>query len=53
MNKIKFNKYTGAGNNYIYIDGRNINYNWSELSIKISDQNFGIGSDGLIILDKM
>jgi len=52
MNKIKFHKYTGAGNNYIYIDGRNINYNWSDLSIKISDQNFGIGSDGLIVLDK-
>ena len=52
MESINFYKYTGAGNNYIYIDARDINIDWVELSKNISDPNFGIGSDGLIILDK-
>ena len=52
MESIDFYKYTGAGNNYIYIDARDIDVDWIELSKNISDQNFGIGSDGLIILDK-
>ena len=52
MQKIKFSKYTGAGNNYIFVDGREINHNWNDLAKSISDKNFGIGSDGLIVLDK-
>ena len=52
MNQIEFYKYTGAGNNYIYIDAREINTDWVQLAKNISDPNFGIGSDGLIILDK-
>ena len=52
MQTIKFSKYTGAGNNYIYVDGREKNYNWNDLAKSISDKNFGIGSDGLIVLDK-
>ena len=52
MQTIKFSKYTGAGNNYIFVDGRGINHNWNDLAKSISDKNFGIGSDGLIVLDK-
>ena len=52
MQTIKFSKYTGAGNNYIFVDGRKINHNWNNLAKSISDKNFGIGSDGLIVLDK-
>jgi len=52
MQTIKFSKYTGAGNNYIFVDGREINHNWNDLAKSISDKNFGIGSDGLIVLDK-
>ena len=52
MQTIKFSKYTGAGNNYIFVDGREINHNWNDLAKSISDKNFGIGSDGVIVLDK-
>ena len=52
MQTIKFSKYTGAGNNYIFVDGRETNHNWNDLAKSISDKNFGIGSDGLIVLDK-
>ena len=52
MQTIKFSKYTGAGNNYIFVDGREINHNWNDLAKSISDKNFGIGSDGLIVLDE-
>ena len=50
---IKFTKMEGLGNDYIYIDctSKNIN-NPSELSKKISDRHFGIGSDGLILIKK-
>lgn len=50
---IKFTKMEGLGNDYIYIDctSKDIN-NPSELSKKISDRHFGIGSDGLILIKK-
>lgn len=50
---IKFVKMQGTGNNYIYLDlfdNDTNNINFSELSKKISDVNFGIGSDGLILI---
>ena len=51
---IKFVKMQGTGNNYIYIDLFNNdikNVDLNELAIKISDVNFGIGSDGLILIE--
>ena len=50
-NKMKFTKMHGIGNDYIYIncmDG--IEFDPSELSIKISDRHFGVGSDGIILI---
>lgn len=48
---MKFTKMHGAGNDYVYIDG------FSEtvsdpvaLARKISDRNFGVGGDGLILI---
>ena len=52
---IDFIKMQGTGNNYIYIDliSNNLkNIDFSDLSKKISDVNFGIGSDGLILICK-
>jgi diaminopimelate epimerase len=48
-----FDKYEGAGNDFIIIDGRLKNFvslNNSQIK-KLCDRNFGIGSDGLIILN--
>lgn len=50
---LKFTKMEGIGNDYVYID--NINQtvdNPSELSKRISDRHFGIGSDGLILISR-
>ena len=49
---LNFTKMTGLGNDYIYIDctdGTKIK-NIKELTQKLSDRHFGIGSDGLILI---
>ena len=48
---MKFTKMQGCGNDYVYIncfeeDVKNPN----ELAIKMSNRNFGVGSDGLILV---
>ncbi|TSJ61165.1 diaminopimelate epimerase [Allobacillus sp. SKP2-8] len=51
--KIPFTKMHGLGNNYIYIDGFQVHLEENEipqLARKVSDVNFGIGSDGLIYM---
>ena len=49
---MKFTKMHGLGNDYIYVDCTNFKIdNPSELSKKISDRHFGIGSDGLILIE--
>ena len=56
--KIKFSKMHGLGNSYIYIDCvRENNFFLDEekifvLAKKLSDKNFGIGADGLILILK-
>lgn len=51
---IKFVKMTAQGNNYIYLDNRDSSYSeldFGALSKDISDIRFGIGSDGLIVMN--
>ena len=51
---LNFTKMTGLGNDYIYVDctdGTKLN-NIPELAKKLSERHFGIGADGLIIIDK-
>lgn len=48
---MKFTKMHGIGNDYVYINCfEETVENPSELSIRISNRNFGIGSDGLILI---
>ena len=52
MGKIKFNKLTGAGNDFIFIDLRDnsgLSLNPSQIK-KLCDRRFGIGADGVIII---
>ncbi len=51
MKKLKFTKMDGAGNDYIYMNGfvQEIE-NPSALAIRLSNRNFGIGSDGLVLI---
>lgn len=49
--KFHFTKMHGTGNDYVYINLFEENIpNPEELSIRISDRHFGIGSDGLILV---
>ncbi|MBQ8412812.1 MAG: diaminopimelate epimerase [Lachnospiraceae bacterium] len=49
--KLNFTKMEGLGNDYVYVNCfKETVENPSELSIKISDRHFGIGSDGLILI---
>ena len=50
---IKFTKMQGLGNDYVYIDAIHQNIeNESTLAQFVSNRNFGIGSDGLILICK-
>lgn len=51
MQKLRFTKMQGAGNDYIYIDGFSQKIeNPSDLALKLSNRHFGIGSDGLVLI---
>ncbi|MCR5700729.1 MAG: diaminopimelate epimerase [Lachnospiraceae bacterium] len=48
---MKFTKMQGIGNDYVYVNCFKEKVdNASELAIKISNRNFGVGSDGLILI---
>lgn len=52
--KIDFFKYQGAGNDFILIDNRNINFNHAQPSLlaRLCDRRFGIGADGIMFLQQ-
>ena len=55
MENLTFYKMSGSGNDFILIDGRRWDlskFNLSELARKLCHRTFGIGADGLIVLDK-
>lgn len=49
---MKFCKMQGAGNDFIVIKREEAKHNLSNLAIKLCDRHFGIGADGLIIVEK-
>ena len=53
MSKIPFTKMHGCGNDYIYVDAMHyVIPNPGETAILWSDRHKGIGSDGLVLIDK-
>ena len=47
---MRFKKYHGAGNDYVYVDARTEERDWPAIAVDISDRHKGVGSDGLILL---
>jgi diaminopimelate epimerase len=48
---MKFTKMHGAGNDYVYVNCFQERVdNPEQVAVKVSDRNFGIGSDGLILI---
>ena len=53
MSKIKFTKMHGCGNDYIYVNAMEYHVaDPSAAAVKMSDRHKGIGSDGLVLIDK-
>ena len=52
---MRFSKMHGAGNDYVFVDGREVEgrggaaTDWAALAARVSDRHFGVGSDGLIV----
>jgi len=47
---VNFAKLQATGNDFIVIDARNIEKDWSKLSSQMCDRHFGVGADGLILV---
>lgn len=47
---MNFTKLQGAGNDFILIEARGIDRDWSRLAIAMCDRHFGVGADGLLLL---
>lgn len=49
---MRFTKMQGLGNDYVYVNGFEEKIaNPSEMAVKMSNRNFGVGSDGLILIN--
>lgn len=47
---MKFTKMHGTGNDFVVVDGRNLQADWPSLARAMSDRHFGVGSDGLLVV---
>ncbi len=51
--KIKFSKYQGCGNDFVIINNLDNSYNFTSEQIQfLCDRHFGIGADGLILIEE-
>lgn len=46
---MNFTKMHGAGNDYVVIDARDVNLDWSRIAVALCDRHMGVGADGIIL----
>jgi len=52
LDSIRFTKMQGVGNDFVVVDGRALrDLDWSGLAREICDRRFGVGADGLLVVD--
>jgi diaminopimelate epimerase len=49
---LSFAKLHGTGNDYIAIDGRGLDRDWGQISVEMSKPAFGVGSDGIVLVQE-
>lgn len=47
---MNFTKAQGAGNDFVLVEGGNVQCDWPPLAIAICDRHFGVGADGLLVV---
>jgi diaminopimelate epimerase len=47
---MNFTKLQGAGNDFVLIEARGTELDWSRLARTMCDRHFGVGADGLLLL---
>jgi diaminopimelate epimerase len=47
---MKFAKLQAAGNDFVVIDARSLEFDWFTLAKQMCDRHFGVGADGLILV---
>jgi diaminopimelate epimerase len=47
---MRFAKLQAAGNDFVVIDARSLELDWSTLAKQLCDRHFGVGADGLILV---
>jgi diaminopimelate epimerase len=47
---MKFTKMQGAGNDFIIVEDKGIECNWTHLASVMADRRLGVGADGLLLL---
>ena len=47
---MRFTKMHGAANDYLFIDARQLDADWPDLAVAMSDRHRGVGSDGIILV---
>ncbi len=49
---MKFSKLQATGNDFVLVDARNIEQDWAKLTQTLCQRHFGIGADGLILVQE-